>query len=262
MANPLPNEKELYARIKNEKITITPEIWDLLYSYVGDDLSAINLLCQYYLTGRQPIPVSDAKKILHYTRHVKDIVNKITLTTKGDFSFPEFAEGIPLEPVLREMLTHYIGNDIYMINLIVGDAVDPAAPAPLSPENTLKVVEHCQSIKAFLEKLRKETASGQGIRETPRTEENPAPRPAELSKEEIFTRIRKLLSQEFKCEADQINMRTRFKEDLGADSIGAMQVIILLEEEFGFEMPDEDEDRILSVADAVEYVFKKIKNPS
>ena len=37
-----------------------------------------------------------------------------------------------------------------------------------------------------------------------------------------------------------------------------MQVIILLEEEFGFEIPDEDEDKIISIGDAAEYVFKKL----
>jgi len=262
MANPLPNENELYARIKKEKITITPEIWDLLYNYIGDDLSAINLLCQYYLAGNLPVPVSDAKKILLYTRHIKDIINKITLTAKGDFAFPEFAEGIPLDPVLREMLTHYIGNDIYMINLIVGDAVDPIAPGPLSPENSTKIIYHCRSIKIFMYKLRKETMPDADTQGDSRMQKEPMPQPRELAKEEIFARIRKFLMQEFNVEGRQINLETRFKEDLGADSIGAMQIIILLEEEFGFEMPDEDEDKILSVGNAVEYVFKKLKSSS
>ena len=262
MANPLPNENEFYARIKNEKMTIAPEIWDLLYNYIGDDLSAINLLCQYYLHGNQAIPVADANKILLYTRHIKDIINKITLATKTDFAFPEFAQGIPLDPVLREMLTHYIGNDIYMINLIVGDAVDPLAPGPLSLENTAKIIGHCRSIKIFMERLRKETLPDADKQKGPRIEKEPTPHSPELAKEEIFARIRKRLMQEFNLEDRQINIHTRFKENLGADSISAMQVIILLEEEFGFEMPDEDEDKILCVGDAVEYVFQKLKNPS
>jgi acyl carrier protein len=262
MANPLPNENEFYARIENEKMTISVEIWDLLYNYIGDDLSAINLLCQYHLAGNQAIPIADAKKILLYTRHIKDIINKITLTAKTDFAFPEFAQGIPLDPALREMLTHYIGNDIYMINLIVGDAVDPVAPGPLSLENTGKIIGHCRSIKVFMDRLRKETMPGADIRPDSRIDKEPIAHPQELPKEEIFSRIRKLLAQEFNLEDKQINLDTRFKEDLGADSISAMQVIILLEKEFGFEMPDEDEDKILSVGDAVEYVFRKLQeNP-
>jgi acyl carrier protein len=262
MANPLPNETELYARIKNEGIGISPEIWDLLYSRLGDDLSAINLLCQYYLVEKQPIPVSDAKKILLYTRHIKDIINKITRTAKTEFDFPEFAEGIPLDPIIREMLTHYIGNDIYTINLIVGDAVDPAAPQPLSLKNTAKITEHCQSIKLFVDRLRNETSPDANIRPDSRIEKEHMPHPQELPKEKIFTRIRKLLAQEFRLANGQINTHTRFKEDLGADTISAMQIIILLEQEFGFEIRDEDEDKILTVGDAVEYVFKKLKNPS
>lgn len=260
MANPLPNENELYTRIKNEKIIITQEIWDLLYNYIGDNLSAINLLCQYHLTCNQPIPVTEAKKILPYTRHIKDIINKITMTVITDFAFPEFSDGVPLDPVLRDMLTHYIGNDIYMINLIVGDAIDPAAPTPLSIENAAKIICHCRDIKTFMYRLRRATMPNADTQ--PYRENAQAPRPRELQKEEIFTRIRQRLMQEFKLSSGQIKMETRFKEDLAADAISAMQVIILLEEEFDFEMPDEDEDKILSVADAVEYVFRKLQNPS
>ncbi len=260
MANPLPNETEFYTRIKNEKIAIGQEIWDLLYNYIGDNLSAINLLCQYHLAGNQPIPLTEAKKILLYTRHIKDIINKITLTSKSDFDFPEFSDGIPLHPILREMLTHYIGNDIYMINLIVGDAVDPIAPAPLAIENAVKIVCHCRDIKTFMYRLRKATMPNADVR--PQIKKEPTPHSGELTKEEIFTRIRKRLIQEFNLIHGQINLNSRLKEDLGADSISAMQVIILLEEEFGFEMPDEDEDQILSVGDAVEYVFRRLKNPS
>ncbi len=259
MANPLPNENKLYDQIKNEKITISSEIWDLLYSRIGDDLSAINLLCQYYLTTNIPIPVVEAKKILLYTRHIKDIINEITLTTKTDFAFPEIAEGIPLHPVLREMLTHYIGNDVYMINLIVGDAVDPAAPEPLKQENAVKIVCHCRYIKIFMYKLRKATMPA--TKEKDGKAKESVELPHELSKEDIFSRIQELLAKQFRLEKYRINIKTRFKEDLRADAISLMEIIILLEDEFRFEIPDDDEDALLSVKDAVEYVFKNLKNP-
>jgi len=81
MANPIPNENELYEQLHNEKITISPDIWDLLYNCIGDDISAINLLCQYYLNEGQPVPAQEAKKILSYCRHIKNIVNEITIIT-------------------------------------------------------------------------------------------------------------------------------------------------------------------------------------
>jgi len=260
MANPLPNETELYTRIKNEKINITPEIWDLLYSRIGDDLSAINLLCQYYLSGNHPVPPTEAKKILNYTRHIKDIIHQITLASKTDFAFPEFAQGIPLNPILREMLTHYIGNDVYMINLIVGEATDPLDSTPLNPENITKIIFHCRDIKIFMYKLRKATM--QAAAEQPAMEKEPAPQPKKLTEEAVFARVRNLLTKEFHLRKEEITRRTRFKEDLGADAISMMEIIILLEQEFDFEMPDEDEDRILDVGDAVEYVFNRLKKAS
>jgi len=158
MANPLPNEKELYQKIEGEKITIPDGIWDLLYHRIGDDVTAINLLCQYYFSNQQAVPLEEAKKILLHTHHIKDIVDKITHSSRENFFFPEFINDVPLHPALREMLTHYIGNDVYMINLIVGNAVDPLAPEPLSQEDTQKVLNHTRTIRGFMEKLRQATS--------------------------------------------------------------------------------------------------------
>lgn len=159
MANPLPNEKELFERIKSEKITIDPSIWDLLYYRLGDDITAINLLCQYYLTNNEPIPIPEAKRILTYTYHIKEIINQITLTSKENFPFPEFLEHIPLHPIIREMLTHYIGNDVYMINLMVEDSIDPIEPHPVSCEITQRILKHTHTIGEFMERLREATSS-------------------------------------------------------------------------------------------------------
>ena len=104
MANPLTNEVELYQRIRDENIVIAPGIWDLLYYRIGDDISTINLLCQYYLNCSSPIPSLDAKKILLYTKHIKNIVRDILCTSKDSFAFPEFINDIPLHPVIREIL--------------------------------------------------------------------------------------------------------------------------------------------------------------
>jgi len=158
MANPLPNEDELYAQIKREKITIDRGIWDLLYQRIGDDITAINLLCQYYLSNKEEIPIIEAEKILAYTKDIKNIINQITTTSKDNFPFPQFKENIPLHPVIREMFTHYIGNDVYIINLIVEDTIDPKEPHPLSLEVTQRILKHTQMIKEFMEKLREATS--------------------------------------------------------------------------------------------------------
>ncbi|MFA5276746.1 MAG: hypothetical protein WC417_07655 [Candidatus Omnitrophota bacterium] len=158
MANPLPNEKELYERIKEENISILPDIWDLLYHRIGDDITAINFLCQYYLDEKEPIPVFEAGKILLYTRHIKDINDKFTLYSKTDFAFPEFSYGMPLHPVLTDMFTHYIGNDTYMINLIVEDSIDPLNPKSVSIENIQKILKYTHSLREFLNRLQQATS--------------------------------------------------------------------------------------------------------
>lgn len=265
MANPLPNEKELYERIKSENIVINPDIWDLLYNRIGDDLTNINLLCQYYLKNNEPIPVEEAKKILRYTRHIKDINNKITVVKVEDLYFPEFGNDLPLHSVLREMLTHYIGNDVYMINLIVGDAISPLEPEELSLGSIQKILEHTRSIRIFMNRLREATmqekvpsvASGA-------SEDNKEAEPhkikKELTKEETFLRIRKRLTQEFKSiKEENLRLESRFNEDLRLDSVDAIQVVMVLEEEFGFEIPDEEAEKAFTVSQAVDYIYERLK---
>jgi hypothetical protein len=159
MANPLPNEKELFERIKTERITVEPGIWDLIYHHVGDDITAINLLCAYYLSRKEPIPVKEAEKILVYTRHIRDIVRKVTMSSSQEFPFPEFKDNIPLHPIIRDMFTHYIGNDVHSINFIVCDTIDPVEPKPLSEEIVRKILSRTGSIKEFMERLRQVTSS-------------------------------------------------------------------------------------------------------
>jgi acyl carrier protein len=262
MANPLPNEKELYTQIEKEKIIINPEIWDLLYHRIGDDITAIDLICRYYLDSQQAIPIQEAEKILHHTHHIKDLVNKITVTSQDDLAFPEFIDDIPLHPILREMFTHYIGNDVYMITLIVGNDIDPIDPQPVSLEHTRKVITHTRSIKEFMEKLRIATSRQKDYIELQPESELDVPVPPDktnLNKEAIFLKIRASLAKEFKLGAGSISFDSRFRQDLGFDSIDTIRVIMCLEEAFGFEMPDDAADGVLTVGQAVDYIYRRIR---
>ncbi len=256
MANPLPNEKLIYERIKNENIGISSDIWNLLYNYVGDNVTAINLLCQYYSNANESIPVQETRKIITYTRHIKDIVNKVTMVSQEGFPFPEFSNDIPLHPVIRDMVTHYIGNDVYMINLIAGNSIDSSNAVPLSLEDTRHILDHTRSIKDFMDKLRKATLHG----ETPKDKKTLREMASELSKEEIFSRFCKLLIQEFKIEDEKkISLQSRFYEDLSLDSVDTIRAVMLLEEEFGVEIPDSDAEGVLTVGQAVDYIEKRLK---
>lgn len=255
MSNPLPEEAKFYQQIKDEHITIDPEIWDLLYHRIGDDLSAINLLCQYYLKANEAIPVEEAKKITKYTHRIKDITNKLTATTKkSNQPFPEI-EDSPLHPILREMFTHYIGNDIYMINLIALDIAEEGA----SLEAGKKILEHTGTIKDFMERLR--IATSQGEIQAAKDEKNSEEFFRKyFTKEDIFLEIRKLLVNEFNLKNEEsITFKSRFNEDIHLDSVDAIQVVMLLEEAFGFEIPDDDAESIFTMAQAVDYIHKRLK---
>ena len=75
-----------------------------------------------------------------------------------------------------------------------------------------------------------------------------------MSKEEIFTKIRDILADNFEVEKEKITDKTNFKSDLDADSIDLVEFILQLEDEFGAEISDEDAEKIKTVGDAVNYV--------
>jgi len=159
LANPLPNEEELYKKIKKEGIRLEPPIWDFIYQRMGDDLTAMNLICQYYLSKREPLPTVEAEKILVYTRDIKNVITTLTATSQDKILFPQFKENINLDPKIRELITHHLGNDVYVINLIVGYNIDPSDSHPIPLEDIEKILNRIRMIKEFLEKLREATLS-------------------------------------------------------------------------------------------------------
>jgi acyl carrier protein len=81
----------------------------------------------------------------------------------------------------------------------------------------------------------------------------------ELRKQDLFLQVRELLVSEFKIEnKEKIKLESRLKEDLGLDSIDAIQVVMVLEREFNFEIPDDDVERINTVADIIEYLLTRL----
>ena len=75
-----------------------------------------------------------------------------------------------------------------------------------------------------------------------------------MSKEEIFNKIAAILADRFELDADQITEKLNFKEDLNADSIDIVELVLELEDTFGAEISDEDAEKLTTVADAVNYI--------
>ena len=79
-----------------------------------------------------------------------------------------------------------------------------------------------------------------------------------MSNEEIFQTMRDLVSEQFGMEPDEVTMDTSFADDLGADSVDLVELVMAMEEEFELGMTDEEDVKaIKTVSDAVSYVAAK-----
>ena len=70
----------------------------------------------------------------------------------------------------------------------------------------------------------------------------------------MFERVREVLADQLGLEETEIKPESRLKEDLGADSMDMVELIMAMEEEFNVDIPDEEAQNIRTVADAVDYV--------
>ena len=69
-----------------------------------------------------------------------------------------------------------------------------------------------------------------------------------------FDRLKKLIVEQLGVDEEEVTPTASFVEDLNADSLDLVELIMSLEEEFGMEISDEDAERIQKVSDAVEYI--------
>ena len=70
----------------------------------------------------------------------------------------------------------------------------------------------------------------------------------------VFEKIRTLLSEQLDIEEDDITMDSKIADDLGADSLDVVDLIMAIEDEFEVEIPDEDIENIKTVGDVVKYI--------
>jgi acyl carrier protein len=71
---------------------------------------------------------------------------------------------------------------------------------------------------------------------------------------EMVERLKKIVAEQLGVEESKITPTARFTDDLNADSLDLVEMIMSLEEEFGVEIPDEDAEKIVSVQDAIDYI--------
>lgn len=70
----------------------------------------------------------------------------------------------------------------------------------------------------------------------------------------VFDRVKTRVGHQLGVEEDTITRESSFVEDLGADSLDVVELVMALEEEFGVEIPDDQAEKIVTVGDAVKYI--------
>ena len=70
----------------------------------------------------------------------------------------------------------------------------------------------------------------------------------------MFEKIRKIIASELMVEESEITLSSNIKDDLGADSLSLVDLVMALEDEFGLEIPDESLDSVKTVEDVVKYI--------
>ena len=75
-----------------------------------------------------------------------------------------------------------------------------------------------------------------------------------MAKEEIFDRLKGLVVDQLGVEEDEVTMEASMQDDLGADSLDLVDLVMSVEEEFGVKVADEDLENIKTVGDIVNYI--------
>lgn len=79
-----------------------------------------------------------------------------------------------------------------------------------------------------------------------------------MKMEEITARLREIVMDRLDVEENQIKPEASFVEDLGADSLDIVELIMGIEEEFDIEIPDEDAEKLTNVGEAMDYIKSKL----
>jgi acyl carrier protein len=75
-----------------------------------------------------------------------------------------------------------------------------------------------------------------------------------MSDKSIEDRVKDIIVEQLGVSADQVNPEAKFVEDLGADSLDTVELVMAFEEEFGIEVPDEEAEKLTSVGDVLSFI--------
>ena len=80
-----------------------------------------------------------------------------------------------------------------------------------------------------------------------------------MSSEEVFERVKKIIIEQLGVTENTVTLEASFVDDLGADSLDLVELIMALEEEFDIEIPDADAEKVVTVGDVVDYIKENVQ---
>lgn len=80
-----------------------------------------------------------------------------------------------------------------------------------------------------------------------------------MSSEEVFEKVKTIIVDQLQVAEQAVTEEASFIDDLGADSLDLVELIMALEEEFDIEIPDSDAEKVVTVADVVSYIKENIQ---
>ena len=79
---------------------------------------------------------------------------------------------------------------------------------------------------------------------------------------DVAQKVKQIIAEQLGVKIEEVTDTASFVDDLGADSLDTVELVMALEEEFGIEIPDEDAEKMTSVGEAVRYIEEKASKPS
>ncbi len=79
-----------------------------------------------------------------------------------------------------------------------------------------------------------------------------------MSSEEVFEKVKEIIIEQLGVDEAAVTLEASFIDDLGADSLDIVELVMALEEEFDMEIPDADAEKVVTVNDVVEYIKENV----
>ncbi|BAZ70298.1 MAG: acyl carrier protein [Pelatocladus maniniholoensis HA4357-MV3] len=79
-----------------------------------------------------------------------------------------------------------------------------------------------------------------------------------MSQADIFEKVKEIVVEQLGVEPEEVTPQANFANDLGADSLDTVELVMALEEEFDIEIPDEAAEKITTVQEALDYIDKEV----